>query len=233
MRRWVLLTTPTSGALEIFPKNFQRASRLTVSMRRPRPPRCNDADREIHARSAIDPGEQSLDFLDRVHVVFSDSVNDQSALEPGLVGRALRFDGADQNAFAARSRGRRRGRSSDPATAIRTSDPRWRNQWLLAPPAPGFGAGCFSAIFLNCSTLSLTTSAGMANPRPCVGMPCGVKAIFAELIPTKRPERSISGPPLFPGLIAASVWRDRGNRCCSIVMSRFRPLRTPRLIELP
>ena len=36
-------------------------------------------------------------------------------------------------------------------------------------------------------------SAGMAKPRPCVGTPCGVNAIFAELIPTSFPERSITG----------------------------------------
>ena len=56
--------------------------------------------------------------------------------------------------------------------------------WLRAL----FVVGCIRAVFLNRLTLSRTTSAGMAKPSPCVGTPCGVNAIFAEAIPTSRPE---------------------------------------------
>src|SRR5438552_16678880 len=66
-----------------------------------------------------------------------------------------------------------------------------------------FVAGWICAVFLNRFTLSRTTSAGMANPSPCVGTPCGVNAILAELIPTHRPEISITGPPLFQRLLAS------------------------------
>ena len=44
---------------------------------------------------------------------------------------------------------------------------------------------------------------GIAKPIPCE--PPVVEAI-AVLIPITSPRRLISGPPLFPGLIAALVW---------------------------
>jgi hypothetical protein len=50
------------------------------------------------------------------------------------------------------------------------------------------------------STTSCTTEDGIENPR----LFASTKA--RELIPTTSPERSTSGPPLFPGLMAASVW---------------------------
>ena len=45
---------------------------------------------------------------------------------------------------------------------------------------------------------------GIANPMPTEPLPPPV-AIW-ELMPITRPSPSISGPPLFPGLIEASVW---------------------------
>ena len=47
-----------------------------------------------------------------------------------------------------------------------------------------------------------TISFGMAKPMFSIASP----ASLAELMPTKLPLRSTSGPPLLPGLIAASVW---------------------------
>jgi len=41
---------------------------------------------------------------------------------------------------------------------------------------------------------------GMANPMPCPW------ATMAVLMPTTSPAMLKSGPPLFPGLMEASVW---------------------------
>ena len=43
--------------------------------------------------------------------------------------------------------------------------------------------------------------------------------MMAVLIPTTFPARSISGPPEFPGLIAASVWM---NDSYSVILTSFR-----------
>src|SRR5438309_11824015 len=51
-----------------------------------------------------------------------------------------------------------------------------------------------------CWTTHLIVFAGMANPTPWA------KGIIAVLIPITLPLMSASGPPLFPGLIAVSVW---------------------------
>jgi hypothetical protein len=45
--------------------------------------------------------------------------------------------------------------------------------------------------------------AGMAKPMPTFP-PAG--ATIAVLIPTRSPRRLTNAPPLFPGLIEASVW---------------------------
>ena len=68
-------------------------------------------------------------------------------------------------------------------------------------------SGIFSprSILRNSSTLSRTTLPGIANPMPCVGTPCGVNDIFTDEIPTSFPAMSTIGPPLLPGLMAASV----------------------------
>ncbi len=50
------------------------------------------------------------------------------------------------------------------------------------------------------STMRATAWIGMAKPTPCAN------GTIAVLTPTTEPERSTRGPPLFPGLIAASVW---------------------------
>ena len=49
---------------------------------------------------------------------------------------------------------------------------------------------------------SSTTSTGIAKPSPCAS-----PSTFQVLTPTSRPAESTSGPPLLPGLIAASCWR--------------------------
>ncbi len=62
---------------------------------------------------------------------------------------------------------------------------------------------------------------GTANPTPCASL------ALAVTIPTTRPEVSSSGPPLFPGLIAASVWimpdRWRTDRVEASATSMERP----------
>jgi len=47
---------------------------------------------------------------------------------------------------------------------------------------------------------------GMANPTPCAPLACAV------ITPITLPEASRSGPPLFPGLMAASVWMSPLSR---------------------
>ena len=51
---------------------------------------------------------------------------------------------------------------------------------------------------------------GIANPRPIEPPPPAIEPLpevrIEELIPTTWPLMSTSGPPEFPGLIAASVW---------------------------
>jgi hypothetical protein len=53
-----------------------------------------------------------------------------------------------------------------------------------------------------CSALLLTKSIGIANPTPEFA-PEGL--YIAVFIPITAPEESNNGPPLLPGLIAASV----------------------------
>ena len=60
-----------------------------------------------------------------------------------------------------------------------------------------------SPFAMSCGTTALTVSIGIANPTPA-DVPVGVK--MAVLMPMSCPRESKSGPPLFPGLIAASVW---------------------------
>ncbi len=59
------------------------------------------------------------------------------------------------------------------------------------------------------STIAITSSMGIAKPRPIepAAVPTAVPEVrIEELIPTTLPARSTSGPPLLPGLMAASVW---------------------------
>ena len=105
---------------------------------------------------------------------------------------------------------------------------------VSARPASGaFGAGWFAATFLNCSTLSRTLSAGMAKPTPCVGTPCRSERHLrrADADEPRRKDRS-TARRCCPGLIAASVWSRFLYSVSPIVMSRFIPLSTPRLMEL-
>ena len=59
------------------------------------------------------------------------------------------------------------------------------------------------------STMGITSSIGIAKPRPidpdCADV-CELAVRIEELIPTTAPVMSVSGPPELPGLIAASVW---------------------------
>ena len=52
----------------------------------------------------------------------------------------------------------------------------------------------------NCGSTAITWVIGIANPmfEAC--------ALIAVVMPTTRPWASMSGPPLLPKLIAASVW---------------------------
>mmetsp|Transcript_28635 Transcript_28635/g.72866 ORF Transcript_28635/g.72866 Transcript_28635/m.72866 type:complete len:298 (-) Transcript_28635:467-1360(-) len=78
---------------------------------------------------------------------------------------------------------------------------------------------------MSCGTTRATVSAGMANPTPTL-VPVLVK--MAVLMPTSAPELSSSGPPLLPGLMAASVWMPPGmDDPTSDLISRLSPLTTP------
>ena len=56
------------------------------------------------------------------------------------------------------------------------------------------------------SSRSRTSLIAMAIPIPSTGLPSSDSKSLDVLTPTTRPFRSKSGPPLFPGLSAASVW---------------------------
>ena len=63
--------------------------------------------------------------------------------------------------------------------------------------------------FFICSMTGSTSSIGIANPRPIEpASPPAPPVVdwIEELMPMTWPSRSTSGPPLLPGLIAASVW---------------------------
>ena len=60
-------------------------------------------------------------------------------------------------------------------------------------------------------TIGSTSSIGIAKPRPIEPPESPVTLLLLavrieELMPTTRPDRSTSGPPELPGLMAASVW---------------------------
>ncbi len=56
---------------------------------------------------------------------------------------------------------------------------------------------------MSCGTTSFTVSTGTANPMPALAPEGLAICVFT---PMSRPALSRSGPPEFPGLIAASVW---------------------------
>ena len=63
--------------------------------------------------------------------------------------------------------------------------------------------------FFISSMIGSTSSIGIAKPRPMEpdSPPTLVPPVrIAALMPTRWPVMSTSGPPLLPGLIAASVW---------------------------
>ena len=75
---------------------------------------------------------------------------------------------------------------------------------------------------MSCGTIRLAMSIGMAKQIPCADW------MIAVLMPTTRPRLSSSGPPLLPGLSAASVWITLSTRC-PVMLRRLRPsaLTTP------
>mmetsp|Transcript_45013 Transcript_45013/g.113957 ORF Transcript_45013/g.113957 Transcript_45013/m.113957 type:complete len:228 (+) Transcript_45013:182-865(+) len=78
---------------------------------------------------------------------------------------------------------------------------------------------------ISCGTTRRTVSMGIAKPTPAE-VPELVK--MAVLTPMTAPEESRSGPPLLPGLMAASVWMPPPMTVPSwLRMSRPRPLMAP------
>jgi hypothetical protein len=77
-----------------------------------------------------------------------------------------------------------------------------------------------------CSTIPLTLSIGMAKPTP-LNAPEGLA--MAVLMPISRPLESNRGPPLLPGLMAASVWITPaiGRPVAADSISRPTPLTIP------
>mmetsp|Transcript_131587 Transcript_131587/g.227945 ORF Transcript_131587/g.227945 Transcript_131587/m.227945 type:complete len:208 (-) Transcript_131587:367-990(-) len=56
---------------------------------------------------------------------------------------------------------------------------------------------------ISWSTIFFTVSMGIAKPMPALDCEA---LIICELMPTTSPSEFSKGPPLFPGLMAASVW---------------------------
>mmetsp|Transcript_13351 Transcript_13351/g.32631 ORF Transcript_13351/g.32631 Transcript_13351/m.32631 type:complete len:305 (-) Transcript_13351:199-1113(-) len=77
-----------------------------------------------------------------------------------------------------------------------------------------------------CDTRPLTSEMGMANPTP-LEEPLPVGSAMAVLMPMTRPLESSSTPPLFPGLMAASVWMTFLMEDRPVDSSRPRPLMMP------
>jgi len=78
---------------------------------------------------------------------------------------------------------------------------------------------------MSCGTSRVTVSTGTAKPMPA-DAPLGLK--IAVLTPMSRPPESSSGPPEFPGLMAASVWMtSRMRRPLGERSSRPSALTTP------
>jgi len=57
----------------------------------------SDADGEINCHPALHACEQTLDRFHRVHIMPSDSVNHQAALDPNFRRRTSRLNRANQN----------------------------------------------------------------------------------------------------------------------------------------
>lgn len=60
-------------------------------------------------------------------------------------------------------------------------------------------------IFISLLIISTASSLGIAKPRPSTDAPLSEDPIFTVLIPITCPCELTKAPPLFPGLIAASV----------------------------
>jgi len=74
---------------------------------------------------------------------------------------------------------------------------------------------------ISWSAISTAGCIGIANPMPWA------KGMMALLIPITIPLLLTSGPPLFPGLIAASVCINPSMNVTSVWMERFNALTTP------
>ena len=71
--------------------------------------------------------------------------------------------------------------------------------------APGFGAGCFSAILLNCSTLSLTTVGGNGEAEALSRNALRSEGHLGRADPDEAAGEIDERAAAVPGLIAASV----------------------------
>ena len=69
----------------------------------------------------------------------------------------------------------------------------------------GVGAVRYCPV-LSAPSLSLIVTSDIANPTPSTWRPSAEKNLLNVLMPTISPDASTIGPPLFPGLIAASDW---------------------------
>ncbi len=72
-----------------------------------------------------------------------------------------------------------------------------------------------------CEVMPLARSIGIAKPMACAELASAV------LMPMTLPLRSRSGPPLLPGLMAASVWIRSSRPPLLTSIDRFRPETTP------
>ena len=97
----------------------------------------------------------------------------------------------------------------------------WANSfvsgWMYTPSHPRRTFPYCTRSFMICFAIFT----GTAKPIPCA------KGTMAVLIPTTLPFRSMRGPPLFPGLIAASVWRNPSKFTFSAWMLLFFAEMTP------
>ena len=127
-----------------------------------------------------------------------------------------------------RSAGRRPARAAEePGRTRLTTSPFTPSRAVVASPIttmPMPGRGTLRSR-ISRGTIRLTTSTGTANPIPDEAP---VSDSIAVLTPISRPAESSSGPPEFPGLIAASVWMTpRTSRSFAVGRRRFRALMTP------
>ena len=69
----------------------------------------------------------------------------------------------------------------------------------------GVAVGTRPAPLSNADNLSEIVLEATAKPILSIGRPPGVRTTLNETVPTTSPRAFINGPPLLPGLMAASV----------------------------